>query len=186
MSVCLKITWTIFVIVWIVGAFTSKRSVRRQSWESRLGIVALGVLEYLLLFWAASYFGFAYRRFLPDSAICLEIGLFMTIVGVTFAVWARITLGRNWSGIVTVKQNHQLIRGGPYALVRHPIYTGIMFAVCGTAVFDGEIRSVICVCAILSALTYKIKIEEQFMTEQFGSEYASYRQRTKALLPFVW
>src|SRR5205823_13286046 len=65
LSVVLKVTWAIFVIVWIIGAFTSKRTVRRQSWASRFGIVAIAILEYLLLFWAARYFGFANRRFLP-------------------------------------------------------------------------------------------------------------------------
>jgi protein-S-isoprenylcysteine O-methyltransferase Ste14 len=186
LSVAVKITWAIFVIVWIIGAFTSKRSVRRQSWASRFGMVAIAILEYLLLFWGASYFGFAYRRFLPDSAIYLWIGLFMTIAGVMLAIWARVTLGRNWSGIVTVKQNHELIRTGPYALVRHPIYTGITFAVFGTAIFDGEIRSIILIVAMLSILTHKMKIEEQFMIEHFGSEYASYQQETKALVPFLW
>ncbi len=116
----------------------------------------------------------------------LWIGLFMTIAGVMFAIWARVTLGRNWSGIVTVKQNHELIRTGPYAWVRHPIYTGITIAVIGTVIFDGELRSIILFVAILLALTHKMKIEEQFMTEQFGSEYARYRQKTKALVPFLW
>ena len=149
-------------------------------------MVAVALLEYWLLFWGARYFGFAYRRFLPDSEIYLWIGLLMTVAGVTFAIWARVTLGRNWSGIVTVKQNHELIRTGPYALVRHPIYTGFTFAVFGTAIFDGEIRSIILIIAMLSLLAHKMKVEEQFMTEQFGSEYGSYRQKTKALVPFFW
>jgi len=183
---CPEVTWAIFVILWIIGAFTSKRTVRRQSWASRFGIVAIAILECLLLFWAARYFGFANRRFLPDSPIYQWIGVFMTIAGVMFAIWARVTLGRNWSGTVTVKQNHELIRTGPYALVRHPIYTGITFAVIGTAIFDGEIRSIILIVAMLSVLTHNMKIEEQFMTTQFGSEYTSYRQNTKALLPFLW
>jgi protein-S-isoprenylcysteine O-methyltransferase Ste14 len=160
--------------------------VRRQSWASRFGIIAIAILEYLLLLWAVRYFGFANRRFLPDSPNYRWIGLFMTIAGVIFAIWARVTLGRNWSGTVTVKQNHELIRTGPYALVRHPIYTGITFAVIGTVIFDGEIRSIIFIVAMLSLLTHKMKIEEQFMTTQFGSEYTSYRQNTKVLLPFLW
>ncbi len=147
---------------------------------------AIAILECLLLFWAFKYFGFAYRRFLPDSVIYLWIGLAMTIIGVMFAIWARVKLGRNWSGIVTVKQNHELIRTGPYALVRHPIYTGIMLAVFGTAIFDGEIRSILLMIATLTILAQKMKMEEQFMTEQFGSEYASYRLNTKALVPFLW
>ena len=147
---------------------------------------AIALIEYLLLFWMVRHFGFAHSRFLPDSVIYLWIGLTMTFAGVMFAIWARVTLGRNWSGIVTVKRDHELIRTGPYALVRHPIYTGITFAVFGTAIFIGEIKSLIVVVAMLSVFTYKMKIEEQFMTEQFGSEYASYRQTTKALVPFLW
>ncbi|MBV8809260.1 MAG: isoprenylcysteine carboxylmethyltransferase family protein [Acidobacteriaceae bacterium] len=149
-------------------------------------MVAIAIVEYLLLFWAASYFGFAERRFLPNSAMYLWIGLFMTIAGVTFAILARVTLGRNWSGTVTVKQDHELICNGPYAVVRHPIYTGITFAVFGTVIFDGKIRSIILFVAALSVLIHKMKIEEQFMTEQFGSEYTSYRQKTRALVPFLW
>ena len=186
LSLALKVTWAIFVLVWIIGAFTSKRTVRRQSLASRFGMVAIAILEYLVLFWGASYFGFANRRFLPALPMYLWIGLLMTIAGVMFAIWARITLGRNWSEIATLKQDHELIRRGPYALVRHPIYTGITFAIFGTAIFDGEIRSIILIVAILSLLTHKMKIEEQFMTAQFGSEYASYRQKTKAFVPFLW
>jgi protein-S-isoprenylcysteine O-methyltransferase Ste14 len=186
LSFALKATWAIFAAVWIIGAFTSKRSVRRQSWASRFGMVGSAIVEYLLLFGAASYFGFAERRFLPDSAIYLWIGLFMTLTGVMFAIWARATLGRNWSGIVTIKQNHELIRTGPYALVRHPIYTGLLFALLGTTIFDGQIRTLILIVAVLSVFTHKMKIEEQFMTAHFGSQYASYRQKTKALLPFLW
>ena len=149
-------------------------------------MVALAILEYFLLLWGASYLGFAYRRFIPDAAIYRWIGLFMTIAGVMFAIWARFTLGRNWSGVVTVKENHQLIRNGPYSFVRHPIYTGVTFAAFGTAVFVGDIRSIILLVAVLSVFIHKIKIEEQFMTDQFGSEYTSYRQETKALIPFLW
>lgn len=186
LSFALKAIWAIFAAVWIIGAFTSKRSVRRQSWASRFGMVGGAIVEYLSLFGAARYFGFAERRFLPDSAIYLWIGLCMTFTGVMFSIWARATLGRNWSGIVTVKQNHELIRTGPYALVRHPIYTGILFALLGTIIFDGKIRSLILIIAVLSVLIHKMKMEEQFMAAQFGSQYTSYRQKTKALLPFLW
>jgi len=159
---------------------------RRQSLQSRVGIFVIAMAEFYVLFWVAKYFGFANRRFLPDLDVYLWIGLLITIAGVAFAVWARVTLGRNWSGWVTVKQDHELIRSGPYAQVRHPIYTGLTFAVLGTAIFDGEIRSLILIAAVFSALIHKIKIEEQFMTEQFGSEYTTYRQKTKTLVPFVW
>lgn len=110
----------------------------------------------------------------------------LTMAGVIFAIWARIALGTNWSGFVTVKQNHELIRSGPYALVRHPIYAGITVAVLGTAIFDGEMRGIVLIIATIPALLYKINLEEQFMTEQFGSEYVDYRETTKTLVPFLW
>jgi protein-S-isoprenylcysteine O-methyltransferase Ste14 len=172
--------------VWIIGAFTSKRNVRHQSWASRFGMVGCAIIGYFLLFGAARYFVFAERRFLPNSAIYLWIGLFMTLTGVMFAIVARAKLGRNWSGIVTVKQNHELIRTGPYALVRHPIYAGVLFALLGTIIFDGTIATLISLLVVRSVFTYKMKIEEQFMGEQFDSQYASYRQKTKALVPFLW
>jgi protein-S-isoprenylcysteine O-methyltransferase Ste14 len=182
----LKITWAVFIAVWIIGAFTAKRTIRRQSLRSRVGMVAIGLAEYYLLFWVAEYFRFAHWRFLPDLKLYAWIGLLMTMAGVAFAIWARLTLGRNWSGTVTIKQDHELIRTGPYALVRHPIYTGITLAVLGTAIFDGRVRSAILILVMLSVLIHKMRMEEQFMNEQFGSEYTRYRQRTKALVPFLW
>ena len=109
-----------------------------------------------------------------------------TITGVAFAIWARVTLGRNWSGMVTVKQDHELIRRGPYALVRHPIYTGIAFAAAGTVIFYGEIIGLLFMVAMLSVMLHKMIIEERFMTEQFGSAYTDYKNRTKAFVPFAW
>jgi protein-S-isoprenylcysteine O-methyltransferase Ste14 len=182
----LKITWAVFIAVWIIGAFTAKRTIRRRSLRSRVGMVAIGLAEYYLLFWVAEYFRFAHWRFLPDLKLYAWIGLLMTMAGVAFAIWARLTLGRNWSGTVTIKQDHELIRTGPYALVRHPIYTGITLAVLGTAIFDGRVRSAILILVMLSVLIHKMRMEEQFMNEQFGSEYTRYRQRTKALVPFLW
>jgi protein-S-isoprenylcysteine O-methyltransferase Ste14 len=117
--VALKITWAVLITVWVIGAFTAKRTARRQSLLSRFGMLAIATAEYYVLFGLARYFGFANRRFLPDLDLYREIGLVMTIAGVAFAIWARLTLGRNWSGTVTVKQDHGLIRTGPYALVRH-------------------------------------------------------------------
>jgi hypothetical protein len=117
LSLCLKVTWAVFALVWIIGAFTSKRSVRRQPWSSRFVMFAIAALEYLLLFWGARHFGLVYSRFLPDAVIYLWIGLFMTFTGVMFAVWARVTLGRNWSGIVTVVPLSDLIFAWAFAEV---------------------------------------------------------------------
>ena len=87
----------------------------------------------------------------------------------------RAWLGRNWSAEVTVKHDHELVRSGPYALVRHPIYTGLLLALIGTALGVGNGRALIGLVLIVAALLRKVAIEERFMSEQFGDAYARYR-----------
>ena len=110
---------------------------RRESLVSRLIIIVLTALVAVLLAFRGEPV-FASARFLPQTMIAYWIGLFMVVVGLAFAVWARRHPGRNWSGMVTVKEDHELIRTGPYAMVRHPIYTGLLFAILGTAVAIGD------------------------------------------------
>jgi protein-S-isoprenylcysteine O-methyltransferase Ste14 len=109
----------------------------------------------------------------------------VTWAGVALAIWARTILGRNWSATVTVKQDHTLVRSGPYSAVRHPIYSGLLLASLGTALAIGELHSLLAVGIGLVGFRIKSKLEEQFMMEQFGREYEEYRQHSWALLPFV-
>ena len=88
--------------------------------------------------------------------------------------------------MITVQENHKLIRQGPYAIVRHPIYSGFMLATLGTALILGEIGGLISVALIVIAWGYKAHLEESFMTEQFGSEYEDYRHNVKGLIPGIW
>lgn len=114
--------------------------------------------------------GFLSRRFLPASLAASWIGLGITLAGLLFTLWARFLLGGNWSGEITVKQDHELIRAGPYAIVRHPIYSGFLLALLGTAIAFGEIRQL--VGLIFSTIGWRLKslVEERYMTEQFGDE----------------
>jgi protein-S-isoprenylcysteine O-methyltransferase Ste14 len=105
---------------------------------------------------------------------------------VAFAIWARFYLGRNWSGTVTVKQDHKLIRTGPYAVVRHPIYAGFGLAILGTAIAIGEVRGLAATVTALIGMALKSRLEEEFMTEQFGAEYVQYKKDVKAMIPFIW
>ena len=107
------------------------------------------------------------------------------MLGFGFAVWARIVLGRNWSGIVTVKEDHTLITRGPYEWVRHPIYTGILLALLGTAVTLGTVLNLVEVPVVALAFWLKMRPEERFMLETFGEQYAVYRRQVKALIPGV-
>ncbi len=95
-------------------------------------------------------------------------------------------MGRNWSGTVTVKQDHKLIRTGPYAVARHPIYAGLGLAILGTAIAIGEVRGLAATVAALIGMALKSRLEEEFMTEQFGAEYVQYKKDVKAMIPFIW
>jgi protein-S-isoprenylcysteine O-methyltransferase Ste14 len=115
----------------------------------------------------------------------LAAGIALVALGLGFSLLARVWLGRNWSGTVTVKREHELIRSGPYALVRHPIYTGMITALVGTSLAIGNGRAALGVAVLLCGLLYKMRIEERFMAETFGEAYARYRREVPALIPFV-
>jgi protein-S-isoprenylcysteine O-methyltransferase Ste14 len=179
------ILWLGWLAYWFFAALNVKRTQRREPVGSLLlnrGLLAIGALllafERLPLPWLS-------ERFLPLSMAFYWIGLVMLAAGLTLAVWARRHLGRNWSGIVTVKQDHELIRSGPYALVRHPIYSGLLLAILGTAVAIGEWRGLIAFALITVGFVLKFKTEERFMSEAFGEQYARYRAEVRSLIPFV-
>jgi protein-S-isoprenylcysteine O-methyltransferase Ste14 len=109
----------------------------------------------------------------------------LTAVGLLFAVWARQYLGSNWSGTVSIKKDHQLITNGPYALVRHPIYTGVLLALVGSAMAIGEWRAVLGLALASLALWRKLRLEKHLLHRQFGETYQAYCQRVPALIPFV-
>jgi protein-S-isoprenylcysteine O-methyltransferase Ste14 len=104
-------------------------------------------------------------------------------VGVALAIWARITIADNWSGRITVKVGHQLVTSGPYAFVRHPIYTGLLTCVIGTALQVGEWRGLAAIPIVALGCTIKAKKEERYMNAEFGERYRQYRRRTGFLAP---
>jgi len=118
------VLWLAWLAYWIVAARNVKATRRREPYASRLGHAALTVLAAALLAFNRQPLEWLDRRFLLDTITTYWLGLLMVAVGLAFAVWARLHLGRNWSGRVTVKEDHELIRSGPYSIVRHPIYTG--------------------------------------------------------------
>jgi protein-S-isoprenylcysteine O-methyltransferase Ste14 len=183
--IAVKWIWIVFGVFWLLAAFAQKRSVRRQSIGSRLFQLAIVALALAPFYIGGGRLGILREHFLPSTPEIQGAGLLLMLVGLGFAVWARFILGRNWSGTVTVKENHVLITRGPYAWVRHPIYTGILLAALGTAIVGGTFASLVVVALVTLALWLKLRIEERFMLETFGEQYASYRQRVKALIPYV-
>jgi protein-S-isoprenylcysteine O-methyltransferase Ste14 len=177
--------WLAWAAYWWILARDVKSSVRVEPVGSRLlHIVPLSLAFYLL--WTPTFrVWFLGERFLPMANWPFWTGAVLTCAGLFFAIWARNRLGRNWSGLVTVKQGHELITTGPYAIVRHPIYTGLLLAVVGSATALGEWRGVLALVLAVVSCWGKLRFEERWMREQFGEAYQSYSRRVRAIVPFL-
>ena len=126
------------------------------------------------------------RTVLPPSRMLVYLGFVITTAGLAFTVWARRALGTNWSGMPTIKQDHELITRGPYAVVRHPIYTGLLVAIFGSCLAEGHVWSVVFFAMAVVLLIVKLETEEAILTREFPDAYPDYQQRTKALIPFLY
>jgi protein-S-isoprenylcysteine O-methyltransferase Ste14 len=182
----IRYAWATLALVWLLAAFGSKRAARRQSSGSVISQVALMALTFSLLFTRQLRVGPLALRIEPESDLLAWAGVAITFAGIAFAIWARFYLGGNWSGTVTVKKDHTLVRGGPYSIVRHPIYSGLALAILGTALQIGELGGFVALVIAVFAWKQKSLLEEKFMVEQFASQYEQYRKEVKGLIPFVW
>jgi protein-S-isoprenylcysteine O-methyltransferase Ste14 len=179
--------WLVFTVGWVIAAVTSKRTVKVQSGGSRLLQAGVMVIGLMLIFNSNRLLvgGWSTNRLVPETTPVILGGAILTVAGLLFSVWARLVLGKNWSGTVTIKQDHELIQRGPYQIVRHPIYTGMLIAFLGTAFIYGAARCFIGVLVVGLSFWLKMQTEEKFMLQQFGAQYAGYRQHVRALIPFV-
>lgn len=180
-----ELMWIAWLLFWSIAALNVKDSARRESFPSHASYLVL-LAAAALLAWARHIpVPLLYARFLPWSDWPFRAGAALTAAGLLFSVWARVHIGRNWSGVVTIKQGHELVESGPYALVRHPIYSGLLLAVAGFAVARAEWRDLLVLALAALAFWRKLAIEERWMLEQFGGAYETYRKRVAALVPFV-
>ncbi|HRW11137.1 MAG TPA: isoprenylcysteine carboxylmethyltransferase family protein [Caldilineaceae bacterium] len=179
------ILWVCFGGYWAYSGLQSRQTQRAEARTSRLTHLGLVVLAIVLIGFGGFGIGLLTRRILPQSGTVQIIGIAIAALGLLFAVWARVHLGPNWSGTITIKTDHDLIRTGPYALVRHPIYTGLLVGIVGTAIVSGELRGVLAVILIFIAYFRKIHIEETWLVGQFGTEYSEYQKEVRALIPFL-
>jgi protein-S-isoprenylcysteine O-methyltransferase Ste14 len=180
------ILWMAMFLVWAVTGLNLKATARsRSEGTSRIAVYIV---------WAGWWLLFAHgfgrgplsRRVLEPSIATGYVGLVITSLGLAFAVLARLYIGKNWSPLIQVKEGHELIQTGPYAVVRHPIYSGLMLATLGTAIAYGELSGFAGFMMVVAAWGYKSRLEEAAMAEQFGAQYEKYRSHVKGLIPFVW
>lgn len=177
--------WFVWCLYWLIAAASAKATRRQESRASRFSHMAPLIIGAILLSSSRVAGPYLSTRFLPPTLACFWIGLLLVALGLAIATAARVWLGGNWSGIVTLKQDHELIRTGPYRFVRHPIYTGILLAILGTAIAQGEWRGLVALALITAAFVRKIAIEESFLAQEFGTAYARYQQEVPALVPLM-
>jgi protein-S-isoprenylcysteine O-methyltransferase Ste14 len=175
--------WLVFLLYWLFHAFGNKRSTFRQSRRARLfyQVLTAGLVGLIV--------GIRQLRvpLLRMTTTTQLAGIALCAAGVGIAIWSRRVLGNNWSGMVTLKEGHTLVRRGPYSLVRHPIYSGLLLAAAGSflAVLP-TLQGLVSLCLLFVGFRLKSLSEEQLLSRQFPEEYPRYRKETKALVPFIY
>lgn len=178
--------WIAIFIIWAISGLSVKRTVGSHSDAQARILVWIVILGWLLLFSPTFRPGFLRERFVPFGPEAAYTGFVLTAAGLGFALWARFTIGQNWGRLITVQEGHKLVRTGPYAIVRHPIYSGFMLATFGTAIAFGEVAGLVSTALVVLGWGYKSRLEERYMIQQFGAEYEQYLRKVKALIPGVW
>jgi protein-S-isoprenylcysteine O-methyltransferase Ste14 len=181
MRIC-AILWEFLWLVWLIAWLRTKPTQERASFGSRL-LYGLPVFLAFYLIFGDMRFAWLKTRIIPHNAFADVSAVALTALGVAFAIWARFYIGQNWSSAVSIKVGHQLIRTGPYAWVRHPIYSGLLLAMVGTAIARREPRGFVAFALLWVAFVIKSRMEEEFMRKTFGTEYEEYSQVTGALVP---
>ena len=161
------------------GTYLLEERSDRSFWLITLGLLAvfyLSPLEYL-------YFA----TFQPRTAWIESIGVGLVLLGSTLFVWARRTLGKQYSGHVSVKKEQELVQSGPYRIIRHPAYAGYLFMALGLALgYSSLLGFVSTLLILLPATVYRIRVEDRLLAEHFGTQFEEYVRRTKRLLPGIW
>jgi protein-S-isoprenylcysteine O-methyltransferase Ste14 len=172
------VTWAAFWLYWLIAAFSMKRG--RVPWSRDLGIRAVILVIVILLIRVR-----AFRHGLNADPWRAALGLALLALGLGFAIWARVNIGRNWGTPMTQKNEPELVTSGPYRLVRHPIYSGMLVAGVGTALA----LSLFWLTAVALAgiyFVYSATVEERYLTKTFPDVYPAYKTSTKMLVPFVF
>ena len=173
------VIWAVFWLYWLILAFLTRSPVKKR-WQPGIPPVLPLIAVLLWVIFSVFFPGSLLLPILPALP-----GIALTLAGLGFAVWARIHLGKNWSGQPVIRTDHVLIRTGPYHIVRNPIYTGILAALVGTTLVVGQLWVVIVTAILLIVFVMKIKMEEKFLLEEFGESFINYKKEVKSLIPYI-
>lgn len=177
--------WGVFFVVWVLAALFTKRTVYHQSGARRLRYMIPIALGCYLVFRGYRLWPPLNTHLIPQTDAILVAAAILCLCGLGFCCWARAVLGRNWSGTVTLKENHELIVRGPYRLVRHPIYTGLLAMLIATALEQGHLAGMIGLVLVFLSFWLKLSDEEEVMRNQFPDQYPAYADQVKRIIPFI-
>src|SRR3989338_5362279 len=177
-STIVDYVWFVFVLYWLIVARRAQETAQKRSQNLLVVVVAL-VFVFLAVRSKISFGMFAF------SPVVQNIGAIICILGLAFAVWARIYIGRSWGMPMTVQSEAEMVTSGPYAFVRHPIYTGLITAMIGSLLVEGFLWVIVLV-VVGGYCIYSFKVEERLMLKQFPDKYPQYMKRTKSFIPFLY
>lgn len=179
--------WLVFLLTWIFLSFKVKKDVNRVWWRSAwLRIVIAFAVALILAKTSASRTTYpsSFFNHVTGNSLLLVLATVFTLVGIGLAVWARLHLGRNWSSSPNMKVGHTLVTSGPYQLIRHPIYTGVLTAILGSALVNSLWFIILAFASFV--FVRRVRKEEGYMLNLFPNEYPEYKKHTWALIPYVW
>jgi protein-S-isoprenylcysteine O-methyltransferase Ste14 len=178
-----RLAWFAFMLYWLVAAAGAKRTKRSESRLNRLSYTLPLFVAVFLMVVPKAHRGWLGIRFVSANDATEWTGTALTLAGIALAIWARWHIAGNWSGTVTLKEGHELIRTGPYRRIRHPIYTGILLAALGSAIEIGRIAGLIALALGWGSFWFKARREESFLREEFGAQFEEHCKQTGMFLP---
>jgi protein-S-isoprenylcysteine O-methyltransferase Ste14 len=175
--------WIVLAVYWAVSALSQKSTKKEEHFIERLRHVVPMMVAVLLLSQSDASYGWLDLRFAPENGTLSLLGLVLAGGRVAFAVWARWHLGRNWSAAVSIREQHDLIRTGPYRAVRHPIYTGLLLTIMGTVLIVGELRALLALAIVLASFYLKARKEDAWLAREFSETLEGHAKQTSMFLP---
>jgi len=175
--------WIAFGVYWLIAARRVKAARTTESPIYRVFRLLVLVITFTLLFAKWTAVGFLGRHFFPQTQLLAYIGFASALAGMAIAVWARMSLGHYWSDKIVLKVDHQLVRSGPYARMRHPIYSGVLLGVAGSALLVDEWRGVLAFLVLLTNYTVKANREDAILAEAFAEDFEEHKKCAGFLLP---